>query len=74
MIVTSIIEDGKTWRGEEDMPEIIMATNLYEIVAIIPAKFSYRDFYVTREIQKLKPGIDPSGWMQAAIYRLKDFK
>ena len=71
---TIIIASTINWDGKTYVPEIIEATNLYEIVAIIPAKFSYRDFYVTREIQKLKPGIDPSGWMQAAIYRLKDFK
>tara|TARA_B110000003_G_scaffold202077_1_gene200729 strand:- start:8559 stop:10196 length:1638 start_codon:yes stop_codon:yes gene_type:complete len=74
MIVTSIIEDGKTWRGEEDMPEIIMATNLYEIVDFVPQQFTYEDFYITQEIQKLSPGIDPMGWMPATIWRLKDFK
>ena len=74
IIVTSIIEEGQTWRGEEDMPGIIMATNLYEIVDLVPPQFSYEDFYITQEIQKTNPGIDPMGWMPATIWRLKDFK
>ena len=74
IIVTTIIEEGRTWRGEEDIPGIIMATNLYEIVDIVPPQFSYEDFYITQEIQKTNPGIDPMGWMPATIWRLKDFK
>jgi hypothetical protein len=74
IIVTSIIEEGKTWRGEEDIPGIIMATNLYVIVDLVPPQFSYEDFYITQEIQKTNPGIDPMGWMPATIWRLKDFK
>jgi len=74
IIVTSIIEEGQTWRGEEDIPGIIMATNLYEIVDLVPPQFSYEDFYITQEIQKTNPGIDPMGWMPATIWRLKDFK
>jgi len=74
IIVTSIIEEGQTWRGEEDMPGIIMATNLYEIVDLVPPQFSYEDFYITQEIQKTNPAIDPMGWMPATIWRLKDFK
>ena len=74
IIVTSIIEEGKTWRGEEDIPGIIMATNLYVIVDFVPPQFSYEDFYITQEIQKTNPGIDPMGWMPATIWRLKDFK
>ena len=74
IIVTTIIEEGRTWRGEEDIPGIIMATNLYEIVDIVPPQFSYEDFYTTQEIQKTNPGIDPMGWMPATIWRLKDFK
>ena len=51
-----------------------MATNLYEIVDVVPPQFSYEDFYITQEIQKLSPGIDPMGWLPATIWRLKDFK
>ena len=67
IIVTSTLH----WRGEADIPNIIEKTNLYEKIATVPAQFSYEDFYVTHVIQ---PGVDQYGWMQAIIYRLKDFK
>tara|TARA_B110000967_G_C18869065_1_gene554353 strand:+ start:535 stop:2172 length:1638 start_codon:yes stop_codon:yes gene_type:complete len=53
------------------LPYAIEKTNLYEIVSVVPPRFSYSDFYLDRTLEL---GIDPVGWMSATIYRLKDFK
>jgi len=68
---TIIVTSTHRWRGEADIPNIVEKTNLYEKIAIVPAQFSYEDFYVTYVVP---PGVDQYGWMQAIIYRLKDFK
>ena len=60
-----------TWKGAEAIPEIIIATNLYERVGHVPQQFTYEDFYTTKVVQ---PGADPMGWIPATIWRLKDFK
>jgi hypothetical protein len=71
---TIILISGKntmTWKGAEAIPEIIIATNLYERVGHVPQQFTYEDFYTTKVVQ---PGADPMGWIPATIWRLKDFK
>ncbi|MDC0126862.1 hypothetical protein OAI28_01115 [Methylophilaceae bacterium] len=71
---TIILTSGKntvTWKGAEAIPEIIIATNLYERVGHVPQQFTYEDFYTTKVVQ---PGADPMGWIPATIWRLKDFK
>jgi len=71
---TIILTAGKstmTWKNAEAIPEIIMATNLYEKVAFVPQQFTYEEFYVTKVVP---PHADPMGWMTAIIWRLKDFK
>ena len=71
---TIILTAGKstmTWKNAEAIPEIIMATNLYEKVAFVPQQFTYKEFYVTKVVPS---HADPMGWMTAIIWRLKDFK
>jgi len=60
--------------GELSIPPIVEKTNLYEIIARVPPRFSYEDFFHTHKIQKIDPNVDAFGWMEAIVYRLKDFK
>jgi len=61
---TIIVSSKNSWRGEDDIPDIIEKTNLYEkvdSVAGIPKKIG-------------GTGLDINSNLSAIIYRLKDFK